>query len=423
MMKGPKTRSVATPIPSSNTPVPEMPAVTGPVVIGPYRRRTDSRRATILLELWKEGPISRGTLAERMNLNLPMVSACVQDLIRDGELIEEGYASSTGGRKAQLLDVNAKRGGVVAIEFNARSIMSASADAKGRLFNHVSRTIPPGSKTGDVIALLVEAVRHQSDFLREDEGIELTRIGLVTNGLVDEDNGISISIPGLAHWQNVPIAQMLSDDIGVPVALGRDIVAITLAEKVSGHYRDLTDLLVLRLGPGLGMGVVLGGEVHRGTLASVGDFGAVMTPAGALHTVAGGEALVERARARLASGEKSSIPRHVDDSGEITTEGIFRAADMGDIVAAELIDAAGTALGAALASSVAVLAPQAVLFGGTLVEEGDRLLRRMQESARQHLPAAMAESVRFEPASFGQQAGVAGAVALALLSHYNSFAD
>jgi len=413
-----------TPLPSSNTPLPEGPILIMPPSHGPYRRRASSRRATILYELWKEGPISRGALADRMGLNLPMVSACVQDLIREGELIEEGYASSTGGRKAQLLDVNAKRGGVVAIEFNGTSITSASADIKGRLFNHVIRPSVPEGRSGDVITALMEAVRHQSDFLREDEGIDLTRIGMVTSGLVDEENGISISIPGYKGWENVPIAQMMTDEFGVPVALGKDIVATTLAEKVSGHYRDLSDLLVLRLGPGLAMGVVLDGEVYRGKMNSVGEFGAFSSGDGPdLQARASGEALVARAKERLASGTKSTIPRHVDDSGEITPEGIFRAADMGDALARELIEDAGECLGRALASAINLLGPQAVLFGGTLVEDGDMLLRKLQETARKHMLAPFTESVRFEPASFGQQAGVTGAVAIALLSHYNSFTD
>lgn len=417
----------ATPL-ALTTPTPIMDMIPVRLPVGPYMRRGDSRRSTILHELWREGPISRGSLAERMNLNLPMVSACVQDLIRDGELIEEGYASSTGGRKAQLLDVNPKRGGVVAIEFNGSLIASASSDIKGRLFNHIMRPVTYDGRSGDIIAALIDAIRYQADFLHEDEGIDLTRIGVVMSGHVDEENGISISIPCCPGWENVPVAQMLSEEFGVPVSLGKDTVATTLAEKVSGHYRDLSDFLVLQLGPGLGMGIVLCGMVHRGHQTSVGELGTVLAPGpdGAcvpLMDQSSGEALVRRAKQILAGGTKSSIPHHVNDSGEITPEGIFRAADMGDDVARGLIAAAAEQIGIALASTVNLLAPQAVLFGGSLVEDGELFLKMLQESARKYMLPQLADAVRFEPASFGQQSGVTGAVAMALNAHYNSFVD
>ncbi|HMX61861.1 MAG TPA: winged helix-turn-helix transcriptional regulator, partial [Candidatus Sumerlaeota bacterium] len=121
-----------------------------------------------MYELWKEGPISRGTLADRMGLNLPTVSAVVQELIKAGDLIEEGFATSTGGRKAQLLDVNPKKGGIAALEFSSRGILSASADMKGRLHNHVIRPFSTSLGKDTAIESIIEAIEDQRQFLKED---------------------------------------------------------------------------------------------------------------------------------------------------------------------------------------------------------------------------------------------------------------
>jgi predicted NBD/HSP70 family sugar kinase len=397
------------------------------------RRRQDSRRAAILYQLWREGPISRGHLAEQMGLNLPMVSSCVQDLIKDGELIEEGYATSTGGRKAQLLDVNPKRGGVVAIEFSRRGILSASADMKGRLYNHVIRPFDFRQGVKAAIAAIFEAVDMQSIFLKEDEGLSLERIGIVTSGLVDEENGISISFPAFAEWDNIPIAQMLSDHHEKPVNLANHVVATTLAETVCGRNRAVPNMLYVHIGPGIGMGIVVDHAVYRGTRAAVGELGHVALGTGgaecysgvrgALETVASEAALVAEAERRIAAGEATQIPHHVDDTGRISAATIFRAADMDDAVAKDIIDRAGVAIGTALAAAVNLLAPNAILFGGSMVEDGERLLRRIRETVGDRALPALTRGLAYELGTFGAQAGVTGAVCLALHSHYNSFAD
>ncbi|MBI5154735.1 hypothetical protein HZA57_05815, partial [Candidatus Poribacteria bacterium] len=150
---------------------------------GLFRRARESRRSSVLYHLWKDGPVSRGVLADAMGLNLPTVSSVVQDLIKSGELIEEGFATSTGGRKAQLLDVNPQRGGIVAIEYSSRGILSASADMKGRLHNHVIRPFNRNLGKDGTIEAILDAVEDQRLFLKDDENLEIARIGVVVSGL------------------------------------------------------------------------------------------------------------------------------------------------------------------------------------------------------------------------------------------------
>lgn len=398
-----------------------------------FSRRIDSRRAAILYQLWKEGPISRGTLAERMSLNLPMVSACVQELIKEGVLIEEGYATSTGGRKAQLLDVNPKRGGVAAVEFSSRGILSASADMKGRLFNHIRKPFDFSAGPKAAISAIFEAVEYQKEFLAEDEGLKLERIGIVTSGPVDERAGTSISFPRFPEWRDVPIAEMVSDHFEVPAVIGNHVAATALAETVSGRFHEVPNFLYVHLGPGIGCGIVANGAVYRGLFPTIGEFGHMTADErgapcycgnrGCLETIASDFALVAEIERRMKAGEKSTVPQHVDDTGRINHEAIFRAADMGDKVAGETIDRAAKAIGVQLASVINLLAPTAILLGGTMAEDGERLITAIRDEVRARAMSLLVDRVRFELGSFGPQAGVTGAVALALHTHYNSFSD
>lgn len=403
--------------------------MTDQIGAGLMSRATDSRQSAILYQLWKEGPVSRGALAELMDLNLPTVSAIVADLIKSGQVIEEGFATSTGGRKAQLLDVNPALGGVVALEFSSRGVLSASSDMKGRLHNHVIRPMHGPLDREAVIEAIIDAVEDQRLFLKEDEGLEMARIGLVISGLIDEAKGVSVSFPRFEQWSNVPIAQILGDRFKVPVDLAGHVVGTTLAESIFGRFREKKNFLYVHLGPGLACGMVIDGLVYRGSKPTVGEFGHITVDDdgpicycgnyGCLETVASDWALVQQTEAALAEGVQTQIPEHVDDSGKITPAAIFQAAEMGDRLASNLIDKAGHYIGTALASVVNMLAPEAIIFG-SMTEDGERLIKSIQHTVRRRALEALEEDIQVDLGSFGLQAGVFGAVAIALHRYYTS---
>ncbi|MBX3729721.1 MAG: ROK family transcriptional regulator [Candidatus Sumerlaeia bacterium] len=390
-----------------------------------------SRQADVLYQLWKEGPISRGALADLMGLNLPTVSAVVQDLIRAGEVIEEGFATSTGGRKAQLLDVNPKRGGVVAIEFSSRGILSASSDMKGRLHNHVIRPFNPALGREGTIQAIIDAIEDQRVFLKEDEGLELARIGVVLSGLIDEQSGISLSFPRFEDWNKVPIVEILQNHFGVPVNLSSHVTGTTLAESIFGRFKEKRNFLYVHLGPGLAVGMVFDGIVYQGVKVTVGEFGHLTVDDngpicycgnyGCLETVASDWALVQQAESAINDGVQTHIPEHVDDTGKITPAAIFQAAEMGDRLAGNMIDKAGHYIGTVLAGVVNLVAPEALVYGGSMVEDGERLIRAIQHTIKRRALEALERDIQADLGSFGLQAGVCGAVAIALHSHYSSF--
>jgi predicted NBD/HSP70 family sugar kinase len=415
------------------TPPPEIDIEQLTNGTGLMQRDKDSRRSNLLYQLWKEGPISRGALADLMGLNLPTVSAIVQELIKTGEVIEEGFATSTGGRKAQLLDVNPKQGGVVAIEFSSRGILSASSDMKGRLHNHVIRGYNSSLGREGTLEAIIDAIEDQRLFLRDDEGLEMARIGVVLSGLIDEKKGVSISFPRFDDWSNIPVAELLQSRFNVPVSISSHVVGTTLAESIFGRFKELKNFIYVHLGPGLAIGMVVDGYVYRGRKVTVGEFGHVTVDDngpicycgnyGCLETVASDWALVQQAESAISEGVQTHIPEHVDDSGKINPSAIFHAAEMGDRLAGNMIDKAGHYIGTALAGVVNLLAPEAIVFGGSMAEDGDRLIKSIQHTVKRRALEALENDIQVDLGSFGLQAGVFGAVAIALHQHYSSFDD
>jgi len=367
-----------------------------------------------------------------MGLNLPTVSALVSELIKTGEVIEEGFATSTGGRKAQLLDVNPGVGGVAAIEFSSRGILSASSDMKGRLHNHVIRPFNPRLSKQETIDAIIDAIEDQRQFLNEDEGLEMARIGVVMSGLIDPDAGVSLSFPRFEEWKNVEIVKILSDRFGVPVELASHVIGTTLAENTFGRFKDRQNYLYVHLGPGLAIGLVIDGAVYCGSKTAVGELGHVTVDDngptcycgnyGCLETVASDWALVQQAEAAVAEGVQTHIPEHVEDE-HITPTAIFHAAEMGDRLANNLIDKAGQYIGTALAGVVNLLAPEAIIVGGSMAEDGERLIQAIRHTLKRRALEALERDMVVDLGTFGLQAGVFGAVAIALHRHYQSCDD
>ena len=394
-----------------------------------FDRRKDNRRLSMMYQLWKEGPISRGQLAELMEMNLPTVSSIVQDLLKTGEIIEEGYATSTGGRKAQLVDINPNKGGVVAVEFSSKGILSAAADMKGRIHNHFKRPFSSSEGKSAAFQRIFDSIDEQIEFLRIDERLEPTRIGLVVSGLVDEENGISLKFPRFEEWENVALCDLIFERYQIPTTLSSHILATTLAESVFGRFRSVENGIYIHLGPGLGAGLIIDGEVHRGSKPSVGEFGHTTVTNnkselcycgnyGCLETLASDYALVQQAEHAIAEGVQSHIPEHIDESGRITPLAIFRAAEMGDRFALSLIDDTSHYLGTALANLINLLAPEMLVFGGTMVEEVSPLMKSIQKTIKRRALEDLEQDIQYKISSFGLQAGVVGAVAAALHHYY-----
>lgn len=244
----------------------------------------------------------------------------------------------------------------------------------------------------------------------------LAAAGLVAPGPLDAATGRILDAANLG-WRQVPLAPMLAERLGIPVALEDDATAAALGEALAGAGVGADPFAYLTVSSGVGAGIVAGGRSLRGAHGVAGEVGhLVIDPSGPrcacgrrgdVEAYAGGAALARRARltwprARLADGRPA--PRDA--------AAIFRLARTGDRDAQQLAEDAARALGAAIAALAASIDPAVIAVGGSIGLAQPALIRRAAAHARRTVLPATATGIRVVPAALGEASCAAGAAIL-----------
>jgi glucokinase len=279
------------------------------------------------------------------------------------------------------------------------------------------RSTPAGGPEA-VVAAVAEVIAELGD------PKAVAAVGVGAPGAIEVGSGVVQRAPNLEGFDHpVPLGELLSKALGgVPVAVDNDVNVAALAEHRLGAGVGSDDLLAVFVGTGVGGGLILGGQVRRGPGGVAGEIGHVIVKDGGRRCGCGGHGHLE-AYAGRAGMERTARKRHEDGTktklvklagdGRMKSSVFAKALDEGDKLARELVDEAAQALGAALASAVALVDLDRVVLGGGL---GDRLgqpfIDAVQQATHERLfiPDAPFSIV---PAALGDLAGARGAALLA----------
>jgi predicted NBD/HSP70 family sugar kinase len=391
---------------------------------------TNRRVGDVLFEIWQKAPVSRAQLSDELGLSLPTISAAITILMQRGEVIDGKMAASTGGRKAQLVDICAEKGRVIGVSFTSRGICSAWSDMKGGLHNISHYSFVPSEGREKALETLYECIQDQMSA----SSVPVVRIGLGISGLLDNVAGISNAFPRFEAWNDVPLKPLIEDRFKIETIVDGHIAGITLAEMLSGKYKGFENALFIKLGPGLGVGIVIGGRLYRGSRRNVGEFGHTTLREeggtlcycgnyGCLECMAGDHAVVQQARSALAEGVQTRIVEFMIANGhgpnKLTVNEIFAAAEAGDRFALNLVERTARLLGTGIANLVNLFGPEMIILGGTMAEAGDVLLNPICQTLHTKALDRIEKNVQIRTGSFGEDEAVQGAVTLAL-HHYFS---
>ena len=362
---------------------------------------------------------SRSELVERTGLSRSIVSQRLGELIERGLVVEGDTGPSTGGRPPRQLTFRSDAGHLLVADLGASSVDVALTTLDGRILGH--RDEPAEIEAGPEAGLArVEELFDQIVATTHDVPGRLWGIGIAVPGPVEFATGRPISPPIMPGWDGYPIRERFAARYGAPVWVDNDVNVLALGEWRSGVAAGHRDVVVIKIGTGIGAGIISDGRLHRGAQGSAGDVGHIQVSddpsvicrcgnVGCLEALAGGAALGHAGEVAARSGRSARLGAALDQRGRVTAEDVARAASSGDPVAVAMLQDAGRRVGSMLASVVNFFNPSLIVIGGGVANSPDQLLASIRETVyRRSLPLATRDLL-VQRSSLGSLAGVLGA--------------
>ncbi|HET7270147.1 MAG TPA: ROK family transcriptional regulator [Rubrobacter sp.] len=367
-------------------------------------------------------PVSRSEITENLNVSRSKISLDVGRLIEAGLLVEEGLARSEGGRRSSLLRIPRSAGLIAAVDLGATSTAVALSTLGGELLVH--RGEPADIKDGPRIVLdrVKELLAGLLDEQRADAQ-DVLGIGVGVPGPVEHSSGVLRSPPIMPGWDGFPISTVFAGEYDAPVFVDNDVNMMALGEHRDGVGKGEDDMLFVKIGTGIGGGIIADGRLHRGSQGCAGDIGHICVVPdgpvclcgnkGCLEAMAAAPAIASKAERYAKEGQSPILQEALDERGTLTARDVGEAAALGDYYALEIIRESGRLVGQVIATLVSTLNPSLVVVGGGVANIGHSLLAEIRSTVyRRSLPLAT-RNLSVVLSKLDQIAGVTGASVLA----------
>jgi predicted NBD/HSP70 family sugar kinase len=393
---------------------------------GPANRQLirDINQNSLLNLIKTEGPVARTRLAELSGLSLATISYITGDLLERNLVLESGAAESTGGRKPVLLEIQPEGGFAIGLKLTEYEIIAVILNLNGEIVYSERFSFELRDHGQEAIALLADQV--QALILRSGlNRPKMIGLGCGMPGLISSEDGVCIDSP-ILDWHDVAISEPLGALLKMPVYIDNDVNSLAIYEKLFGQGQPFDHFLTITLGRGVGLGLVINGDVYRGGLGGAGEFG---------HTTV----VIEGRRCEC--GNRGCLEAYASDRGIVQTyfeknnltapadllkapekeiQLLLEKARSGDRMAREAFGLAGKLLGISLANLVNLLNPQLVLLSGSGAVAGPILFDPMQEALQAHTFSRLAEQMRLTTEPTGDESWARGAASLVLRQFFLS---
>lgn len=383
-------------------------------------------KAIVLQIVRNLSPISRAAIAKVSGLNKATVSAMVDALIEGRLVTELGPGESSGGRRPQLLLFNDRAGYVAGVDLGVRTLFVALMDLRAQILWKRRVSLNPAAGPDACLERVAELVEEGLRALPAAP-FGLMGVGVGAPGLVDHEAGRLIFAPNLP-WGDVPIRTWLHRRLRVPIYVDNEANAGAIGELWAGAAAGVKNLVYLSVGPGLGAGIILNGELFRGADGVAGELGHTTIDAsgpvcgcgsrGCWEMYASEAALRQQVLRFIAAGQMAPSPLARLGPDEISTLAVVGAAVQGDPVAIAALSAIGESLGLGIANLVNIFNPSLVVIGSAMAEADSYVInpaRRVVEQRALAYPRSRARLIR---SALGVEACAIGAGALVLQEQF-----
>jgi len=376
--------------------------------------------AHVLRTIRSEGPMSRGAVVTASGLSKPTVNEVVEGLLADGlitESLDDGEQSPRRpGPKARLLQFNARRGMVVGVDIGAAKLLALLSDLDGNILATVRHPTPDKAvkKLLEAIGEVVDEAVAQAGVGRDS--LEVVVVG--TPGVVDPSTGGVVFTPQFPDLHGQPLRDLLSQTLGFSVLVQSEAHLAVAGEHWRGAAAALRNVVYVQMGVGVGMGILINGEVYHGAAGASGEVGYLPlggeVPArvegyGPFESAVGAGAFARLASSAIERGKGEAILAAAVGA-EPGPEAVLGALEAGDRAARAIVNRILDTLCQGLTSITAVLNPEMVVLGGGLARPLAAFLPRLEQA----LAATVPVPPRLQITALGDRAVAMGALRLGI---------
>jgi predicted NBD/HSP70 family sugar kinase len=362
-----------------------------------------------LLKLIRQGAAAtRAELVDLTGLARSTVSQRIDDLLANHLLVEVGEAPSTGGRPPTLLEFNRDAGVVLVADLGATHSRIAVCNlmAEPLIETAAERDIADGPDA------MLDWVEREFRSLLDRAGRTLDTvmgIGIGLPGPVEFASGQAVLPPIMPGWDRYDVRGRLEASFGAPTLVDNDVNIMALGEWWALD-EAVDDFVFVKVGTGIGSGLILGGALQRGGDGAAGDIGHIQVGGSAVTCRCGNPGCLE------ASAGGGALAKLLADKGYETrvTNDVVALVREGNHDAIQAVQEAGRMIGSVLATIVNILNPSVIMIGGDLASAGAELLARVREVVYRRSTALATRHLTIGPGTLGDRAGITGAAAMAI---------
>lgn len=357
-------------------------------------------------------------LAKELNASTPKVTHLLNELLQEGLVHDYGKVDSTGGRRPNVYGMAPDAGFFVGVEVKRHHVNLGMLDFKKNLVKFTEK-IPYDLQ--NTAASLNELCKIIQRFIEElPVGREkILGVGVNLTGRINYATGYSYSF---FHFDEEPLSKVLESRIGIRTFLENDSRAMAYGEFSSGTVNNEKNVLFVNLDHGIGLGILINGQLYYGKSGFAGEFGHIpffnnellchCGKKGCLETEASGQALVRKFQEKLKAGFSTVVTRKHKHSDQVTLSDIIHAANNDDVLAIELVAEIGEKLGKGIAMLINLFNPELVILGGSLSTTGDYIRLPIKSAINKYSLSLVNNDTQLILSRLGEKAGIIGACLL-----------
>ncbi len=381
--------------------------------------RSASLKKDIICYYINNGDDTLADLGKELNFSVPTVTKMVGELIEDGIVMDFGKMETPGGRRPNIYGLNQSSGYFIGVDISQKRVHIGLINFKGDLIDEqmdISFEEAHPHERFERLCEIIEDFMSHTVVPRD----KILSIGINISGRVNPQTGHSYSF---FYFDERPLTEMFEEKLGIDVSIDNDSRAMAYGEYIKGRVQAEKNIIYVNVGWGLGLGIIVNGQLYYGKSGFSGEFGHITAfeneilchcgKKGCLETEASGSALYRKFLEKLHNGQSSLLTQQKENEDEITLNDIIDVALQEDILAIELIEEVGNTLGKHVAGLINLFNPELVIIGGTLANAGDYLILPLRSAIKKYSLNLVNKDSSIKVSKLGDKAGLLGASLLA----------